>query len=313
MSEILKSRELSIIVMFLSFLAVFVPYFIDAPALETFSTKLITITAITTAFTLLLAIHSQFKRGFEYVRRKPRGWIFKVYMMITIILMLLFALGGLETGPYHWVMYAIITPLSSVNYGILTFYLSSTCARAFRARNTRSLLLILTGFVMLLYQAPFTGAYVDLGYVFPNEAAVASAAQDWQGVIHKDFYGQSTDGTFLDEIHDWSDWTLISDYTTGIQSGSLINHFGLRGTPMIVNCIGVMISTQMPYLSTGVYKALLQSMRGGAELEYLTRHPGPGMTAMDAFTLGHYMLVVLIIIGNIGYFGTRENSRRNVK
>lgn len=155
--------------------------------------------------------------------------------------------------------------------------------------------------------------YVILGYVFPNEAAVASAAQDWQGVIHKDFYGQSTEGTFLDQIHDWSDWTLISDYTTGIQSGSLINHFGLRGTPMIVNCIGVMISTQMPYLSTGIYQALLQSMRGGAELEYLTGHPGPGMTAMDAFTLGHYMLIVLIIIGNIGYFGTKENSRRNVE
>lgn len=155
--------------------------------------------------------------------------------------------------------------------------------------------------------------YVIVGYVFPNEAAVASAAQDWQGVIHKDFYGQSTEGTFLDQIHDWSDWTLISDYTTGIQSGSLINHFGLRGTPMIVNCIGVMISTQMPYLSTGIYQALLQSMRGGAELEYLTGHPGPGMTAMDAFTLGHYMLIILIIIGNIGYFGTRENARRNVK
>jgi len=155
--------------------------------------------------------------------------------------------------------------------------------------------------------------YVILGYVFPNEAAVASAAQDWQGVIHKDFYGQSTEGTFLDQIHDWSDWTLISDYTTGIQSGSLINHFGLRGTPMIVNCIGVMISTQMPYLSTGIYQALLQSMRGGAELEYLTGHPGPGMTAMDAFTLGHYMLIILIIIGNIGYFGTRENARRNVE
>ena len=154
--------------------------------------------------------------------------------------------------------------------------------------------------------------YVILGYVFPNEAAVASAAQDWQGVIHKDFYGQSTEGTFLDQIHDWSDWTLISDYTTGIQSGSLINHFGLRGTPMIVNCIGVMISTQMPYLSTGIYQALLQSMRGGAELEYLTGHPGPGMTAMDAFTLGHYLLIALIIIGNIGYFGTRENSRRKV-
>ncbi|GAI05459.1 unnamed protein product, partial [marine sediment metagenome] len=56
MSEILKSRELSLIAMFLSFLIVFVPYFIDVPVLDTFSTKLITITAITVAFTLLLAI-----------------------------------------------------------------------------------------------------------------------------------------------------------------------------------------------------------------------------------------------------------------
>lgn len=163
MSEILKSRELSLIAMFLSFLIVFVPYFIDVPVLDTFSTKLITITAITVAFTLLLAIHSQFKRGFDFVRRKPRGWIFKVYMMIAIVLMVVFAIGGLESGPYRWVMYAIITPLSSVNYGILAFYLASTCARAFKARNTKSILLILTGFVMLLYQAPFTGAYVDLG------------------------------------------------------------------------------------------------------------------------------------------------------
>ncbi|GAH16726.1 unnamed protein product, partial [marine sediment metagenome] len=49
MSEILKSRELSLIAMFLSFLIVFVPYFIDVPVLDTFSTKLITITAITVA------------------------------------------------------------------------------------------------------------------------------------------------------------------------------------------------------------------------------------------------------------------------
>ncbi|GAH89109.1 unnamed protein product, partial [marine sediment metagenome] len=29
-------------------------------------------------------------------------------------------------------------------------------------------------------------------------------------------------------------------------------------------------------------------------------------------TLGHYLLIALIIIGNIGYFGTRENARRKV-
>jgi hypothetical protein len=155
--------------------------------------------------------------------------------------------------------------------------------------------------------------YVVLGYVFPNEASVASAAQDWHGVIHNDFYGKSIEGTFLDEIHDWSSWTLISDYTTGIQTIPFINHFGLRGAPMIVNGIGVEISILAPYLNSGIYKALLQSMRGGAELEYLTGHPGPGMTAMDAFTIGHYMLILFIVIGNIGYFGYTRYARRKVE
>lgn len=165
--------------------------------------------------------------------------------------------------------------------------------------------------VMVKHDYTYGEDYVILGYIYPNEASVASAAQDWQAVIRQDWQGRTTSGTFLDAIHDWQDWSLISDYTTGIQSGSLINHFGLRGTPMIVNCIGVMIASQKPYVDTGIYKALLQSMIGGAELEYLIGAPGPGLTAMDAFTLGHYMLIAFIIIGNIGYFGYVRMRRGN--
>ncbi len=159
MSEILKNRELQIIVMALSFLLVFIPYFVEIPALEAASTKLITITAIVNAVTLILALNSQIRRGINIVQRRQTGWYFKAYMIITMILMVVFAFFGRETGPYHWVMYAVINPLSSVNYGILAFYLASTAARAFRARNTQATLLLATGFIVLLYQAPLTGSY----------------------------------------------------------------------------------------------------------------------------------------------------------
>ncbi|MBS7652452.1 MAG: hypothetical protein QXH67_00745 [Candidatus Bathyarchaeia archaeon] len=152
--------------------------------------------------------------------------------------------------------------------------------------------------------------YVYLGYIFPNEASVAATAQDFHASVRQDYYGKPIAGTFLDRIKDWSSWSLISVYTTGIQSGSLINHYGLRGAPMIVNCIGVMVATQQPYVSSGIYKALLQSMRGGAELEYLIGAPGPGLTAMNSFTLGHYLLIIFIIIGNIGYFGYIRPRRK---
>lgn len=160
MSSILRSKELQLALVILSFLVVFIPYFIQIPPLENASNELITITAIISAFTIVLAVYAQFRRGFSYIRRRTRGWIFKAYMLVTLVLMLLFALWGQSTGPYAWVMSAIITPLSSVNYSILVFYMASTGARAFIARNGKALLLLFTGFIVLFYEAPLTGTII---------------------------------------------------------------------------------------------------------------------------------------------------------
>ncbi len=144
--------------MALSFLLVFIPYFLDIPQLNQASTELVTITSVVTAFTVALAVVSQYRRGMSFITRRVKGWQFKAYMLIAIALMLVFALFGRDQGPYQWVMLAIVNPLSGVNYCILAFYMSSTAARAFRARNSKAILLLLTGFIVLLYQAPLTGA-----------------------------------------------------------------------------------------------------------------------------------------------------------
>jgi hypothetical protein len=181
MSAFFRSREIQLAIMVLSFIVVFVPYFLNIPSnhpLNVFSTKLILIAGITNAFTLVLAVYSQFRRGMNFVGRRARGYGFKVYMMVAIILMLVFRVFGEETGPYHWAMYSIITPLSSVNYSILVFYMASTGARAFRARNLRALLLLATGFIVLFYQAPLTGAFFPginpVGLYFGNTFAMAA-------------------------------------------------------------------------------------------------------------------------------------------
>lgn len=144
--------------------------------------------------------------------------------------------------------------------------------------------------------------YIDLGFVLVNEAAVAAMAQDFHGVITQDLYNEPIDGTFLDDVNTHEDFDLIVDFTTGLSTTYILNHYALSGTPLIVNCIGVMIPSQKNYVDTGLVLGLLGSMRGGAELEYLTQSPGPGLIAMDAFTFGHYMLIGFIIIGNLGYY-----------
>ena len=155
--------------------------------------------------------------------------------------------------------------------------------------------------------------YIIIGYVFPNEAAVAALAQDFHANVRVDWKGESIEGTFLDEIQNAGDFDMISDYTTGLATTHMINHMVLQyGVPMVENSIGVSVPGHLANLDAGLLQALLASTRGGAELEFLISSPGPGLKAMDAFTLGHYSLIIFIIIGNIGHYGwTRRTGARD--
>ncbi len=152
--------------------------------------------------------------------------------------------------------------------------------------------------------------YIVLGYVLVNEASTSSIARDFHGIIHNDWKGNPIEGTFLDDIHDAGDFTLIVDFSPGMQTNAMINHWVMDyGTPMINGAIGVTIPGRMVYVDSGHILALLQSTRGGAELEYLTGRPLTGLIAMDAFSLVHYLVIFFIVIGNIGYFGWQRYSR----
>jgi hypothetical protein len=83
--------------------------------------------------------------------------------------------------------------------------------------------------------------------------------------------------------------------------------------PMIEGAIGVNISALLPYVNTGHLKAMLESTRGCSELEYLGGVPGPGATSMDAFTLIHYLVILFIIMGNIGYFGWEKHQKEQMR
>jgi len=147
-------------VLVVSFLLVFVPYFIPWGPLDWLSGKLMTIAAVTNAFTIVIAVYSQFRRSGRFIREKRKGWAYHIYLLVLLAIMTLsgFILGQ-HAGAYEWLLLAVVTPLSSVIYGILAFYMASAGARAFRARSPQAALLLVAGFIVLLYQAPLTGAF----------------------------------------------------------------------------------------------------------------------------------------------------------
>ena len=165
-----------------------------------------------------------------------------------------------------------------------------------------------------LYDYNYGEDYVVLGYVLVNEPSTSSLARDLHGVVQNDYKGNPLAGTFFDDLNDASDFTLIIDFSPGMQTQSMIRHWVQDyGTPMIEGAIGVNIPSLMPYRDTGDLLAMLQSTRGSAELEYLSGYPGPGLTSMDAFTLIHYLIILFIIMGNIGFFMWERNQRDRVR
>jgi hypothetical protein len=168
MSSFFKSRSAQISVLIISFLLVFVPYFIPWGPLDWLSGKLMTIAAVTNAFTIVIAVYSQFRRSGRFINERRKGWVYHIYLLALMAIMVLSGfIFGQHEGAYEWLLLAVVTPLSSVIYGILAFYMSSAGARAFRA---------LAGFVVLMYQAPLTGAF------FPGIEGAATYLTDTFGM-----------------------------------------------------------------------------------------------------------------------------------
>lgn len=160
MSAFFKSRSAQLSILVISFLVVFVPYFVNIPQLDWLTIKLSLIAGVTNAFTIVIAVYSQWRRSGRFVRERRKGWVYHIYLLLLMVFMIFNGVVfGQHVGGYEWLLKAVVTPLSSVIYGILAFYMASAGARAFRARSPHAALLLIAGFVVLLYQAPLTGAF----------------------------------------------------------------------------------------------------------------------------------------------------------
>ncbi len=84
-----------------------------------------------------------------------------------------------------------------------------------------------------------------------------------------------------------------------------------RGTPLLVGCGSVAVPNEMPFFASGQYSGLISGLRGAAEYELLTGHPGPAIMGMDSQSAAHMLVILLIALGNLGYFLDKRKSAAN--
>jgi hypothetical protein len=151
--------------------------------------------------------------------------------------------------------------------------------------------------------------YVYLGWKPGNFAVIEKMGTDIHGCFPTDGDGKPIGShRIMESLKKLSDFDLVVSLAAGspgidtwIAYGSDKYKFKLTGGTTAVN-----VPSMAQYVQSGQMIGLIGAMRGAAEYELLIRKAGDATAGMDAISLGHYMIVALILAGNFAFLMTRR-------
>lgn len=155
MSNVLKRRE---IILFLTGIVgglMIFEYFLNIKALADAASTIRSWVVIISTFALGLGIFTAFRVHVSHVQKKSKGqWLFSAWLIGLFIILTLMGLIDPKFVVYDWVFQNVYVALSTTLYATTGFYIFSAAYRAFRARNIEAAILIISGILILLRNAP---------------------------------------------------------------------------------------------------------------------------------------------------------------
>ncbi len=149
----------------------------------------------------------------------------------------------------------------------------------------------------------------------PNLAAtILGLGEEIRTVFPVDYYGTPLDSMPMFRfIHNYNDISLVVSFAGSAVPEAWIRYANARYKANIAAGVtGVMAADFYPYLQTGQLIGLLAGMKGAAEYETLvekllkekgfTPPPLMAVRGMDAVSISHLVIILLVILGNIGFY-----------
>jgi len=165
MGEVLKRIEIPIALTIIATLLQVIPYYFDIPALSSIASLATTAVILIIAYATFVGVISILQVHGRRVQRQSEGWPFSGLVIIFTIIMILTGVPLQEFGlgtanpTFNWIFTNILTPLGGTMYSILAFFITSAAVRAFKARNIEAAIVLVSGTLMVMGNAPlFTNA-----------------------------------------------------------------------------------------------------------------------------------------------------------
>ncbi len=146
--------------------------------------------------------------------------------------------------------------------------------------------------------------FVVLPYRAGGETAMVAMADDITKAYENDQYGTSLSGLPMwKDVRSIQDIALVSTYSAGDNHLWLARHIWAKHR---VACLGGVIALSaceaIVYFQNGQLAGLISGAKGAAYYETKIGKPGLATQSMDAQSLGHGFLLILMVAGNIMFW-----------
>jgi hypothetical protein len=153
--------------------------------------------------------------------------------------------------------------------------------------------------------------WVDLGYKSGNEAVMVLMGQGVANVFPRDYRGNVTrDLPIMRSVRDYSSFPLLVNISAGYPgTKEWVQQVQARfHLPMIAGVTAVSAPEFYPYLQSHQLLGMLGGMAGAAEYEVARNEKGTATKGMAAQSLGHLLVAVCILLGNLIQFLQRRRQ-----
>jgi len=154
--------------------------------------------------------------------------------------------------------------------------------------------------------------YVFLGYKAGGSAVILSFGRDLRLSFPADYNNVPLDQyPMMKGIRNYNDFGLVVTLSGSTFPDVWVAYAHERfGEKVAAGVTAVMAADYYPYLQTGQLLGLIGGLKGAAEYEKLVGRPGRGLKGMDAQTIVHLFIVIMIILGNVAYLFALRGQRR---
>jgi hypothetical protein len=153
--------------------------------------------------------------------------------------------------------------------------------------------------------------YVNWGYKYMDIAALMTMISDLYAIFPEDYKcAPLQDFPMMKQVKGFVDCALIVERTG---SGTLLTWVMYvtpqSGSDLAFACTGVMAPEAYPYFKSKQIIGLLSGMDGAAQYEKLVGLKARGRKGMESQNLAHLWVILMVILGNLGFLYKRKKDR----